>query len=120
MTTVALPVFQYRIAPVFDSAVRVLVLEIEHQRELARSELHIKNLSGSERISILKRVGVTTLICAGISNILHTMLESADIQVRPGVVGQVEEVIRAYIDNQLDDPRFLMPGHGGRGGGNRA
>jgi predicted Fe-Mo cluster-binding NifX family protein len=115
VTTVALPVFQYRIAPIFDSAVRVLVLEIEHQRELARSELHTKDLSAPERISLLKRAGVTTLICAGISNIVHTMLESADIRVRPGIVGHVDEVIRAYIDNRLDDPRFLMPGHGGRG-----
>ena len=117
MTTVALPVFQSRIAPVFDSAVRVLVLEIEHQRELARSEMHTKNLSGSERIAALKRAGASTLICAGISDIVHRMLESADIRVRSGIVGQVEEVIKAYIDNRLDDPCFLMPGHGGRGPG---
>lgn len=115
MSTVALPVFQSRIAPVFDFAARVWLIEIEHQRELARTEMHTKDLSGSERVSALKRAGVTTLICAGISNIQHAMLESADIRVRSGVVGHVEEVIRAYIDDRLDAPRFLMPGYGGRG-----
>ena len=115
MSTVAFPVFQSRIAPVFDFAVRVLLIQIEHQRELARSELYTKNLSGPERVNTLKRAGVTTLVCAGVSNIMHTMLENADIRVRPGIVGQVEEVIRAYIDNRLDDPRFFMPGHGGGG-----
>lgn len=115
MSTVACPVFQSRIAPVFDFAVRVLLIEIEHQRELARSELYTKNLTGPERVTTLKRAGVTRLICAGISNVMHTMLESADIRVTPGIVGPVDEVIRAYLDNQLDDPRFLMPGHGGRG-----
>jgi predicted Fe-Mo cluster-binding NifX family protein len=115
VTTVALPVFQSRIAPVFDSATRVLLIETEHRRELGRSELHIKNLSASERVATLKRADVTALICAGISNITHTILESADISVTPGIVGQVEEVISAYLHNQLDDPRFFMPGHGGRG-----
>jgi predicted Fe-Mo cluster-binding NifX family protein len=115
VSTVAFPVFQSRIAPVFDTAVRVLLLQVEHQHELARSELHTKNLSGSERVAALRRAGVTALICAGISNITHTMLESADIRVTPGIVGPVEEVIGAYLSNGLDDPRFFMPGHGGRG-----
>ena len=115
MSTVAFPVFQSRIAPVFDTAVRVLLLQIEHQHELARSELHTKNLSGPERVAALRRAGVNTLVCAGISNVTHTMLESADIRVTPGIVGQVEEVIGAYLNKRLDDPRFFMHGHGGRG-----
>jgi predicted Fe-Mo cluster-binding NifX family protein len=114
VSTLALPVFQSRVAPVFDSAARVLLFEIEHGQELARSELNTKNLSGSERVFALQRAGVTFLICAGISSIVHTMLESADIRVRSGIVGQVEEIISAYADNRLDDPRFLMPGHGGK------
>ena len=117
MSTIAFPVFQSRIAPVFDSATRVLVLEMENRRELSRSELHTKNLSGSERVAALQRAGVTTLICAGISNTLHTVIESAEIRVRPGVVGQLDEVIRAYINDGLDAPRFLMPGYSGRGPG---
>jgi predicted Fe-Mo cluster-binding NifX family protein len=115
VSTVALPVFQSRIAPVFDSAVRVLLLHIEDQHELDRSELHTNNLSGPERVAALRRAGVNMLICAGISNITHQMLESAGIRVTPGIVGQVEEVIGAYLSNRLDDPRFSMPGHGGRG-----
>ena len=101
----------------FDSALRVLVLDMQHRHEVARTELHTKDLSGSERVAALKRAGVSTLVCAGISSVLHTMLESGDIRVRPGVVGHVDEVIRAYMENQLDDPRFFMPGHGGRGVG---
>jgi len=114
VATIALPVFQSRIAPVFDSCIRVLLIQIEHQRELARSELNIENLLASERVSTLKRAGVTTLICAGISNVLHAMLESAGIRVTPGIIGQVDEVITAYVSNRLDDSQFCMPGRGRR------
>ena len=106
MAKVALPVFKSRIAPVFDSCVWVLLIQIEHQRELERSELNIENLSAFERVAILKRAGVTTLICAGISNVLHAMLESAGIRVTPGIIGQVDEVITAYLSNRLDDSQF--------------
>jgi predicted Fe-Mo cluster-binding NifX family protein len=95
----------------------VLLVEIEHQRDRGRSELYTKNQSGRERVDTLKRAGVNTLVCAGISNILRTMLEGANIGVRPGVVGQVEEVISAYLGRCLDDSRFVMPGHGWKRGG---
>lgn len=114
MATIALPVFQSRIAPVFDTCVRLLLIQVEHQHELERSELHIATLSASERVATLKRAGVTTLICAGISNVLHTMLESAGIRVTSGIIGPVEEVIAASISNRLDDPRFFMPGRSER------
>ena len=98
----------------FDTCVRLLLIRIEHRRDLERSELHIETLSASERVAALKRAGVTTLICAGISNVLHTMLESAGIRVTSGIIGQVEEVIAAFMSNRLDDPRFFMPGRGKR------
>jgi predicted Fe-Mo cluster-binding NifX family protein len=114
VATVAVPIFKSRIAPVFDSCIQVLVIEIEHKRELARSKLHIENLLAFERVATLKRAGVTTLICAGISNVLHTMLESAGIRVIPGIIGQIDEVITAYVSKRLDDQRFFMPGRVGR------
>jgi predicted Fe-Mo cluster-binding NifX family protein len=91
-----------------------LVIQIEHHCELERSELHIETLSASERIATLKRAGVTMLVCAGISNVVHTMLESAGIRVTSGIIGQLEEVIAAFMSNRLDDPRFFMPGRGKR------
>jgi predicted Fe-Mo cluster-binding NifX family protein len=114
MATVALPVFQSRIAPVFDSCIRVLLIQIEQQRELERSELKIENLLLSERVTALKRAGVTTLICAGISIVPHAMLESAGIRVTPGIIGEVDEVIAAYVSDRLDESQFCMPGRGGR------
>jgi predicted Fe-Mo cluster-binding NifX family protein len=99
---------------VFDACARVLLIHVEHQREIQTGELHIENFSASERVATLKRAGVTTLICAGITHVLRTMLESAGIRVTSGIIGELDEVIEACISNRLDDARFFMPGRSER------
>ena len=86
---------------------------MEHDREAERSHLRLKNLSSSERVSMLQRAGVTTLICGGISHTLHNMLESSGVSVITGIAGEVEDVLSAFMSHRLDDPKFSMPGLGG-------
>ncbi|MBW2020659.1 MAG: hypothetical protein JRI58_11325 [Deltaproteobacteria bacterium] len=110
MAHVAIPVFRSRIAPVFDSCLRVLLIHIENDHEIKRTELRFDNLSSSERIAALQRAGVTTLICGGISEVLHTMLQSSGVCTITGIAGHVEEVLAAFLANRLDEPQFYMPG----------
>lgn len=110
MITVAIPVFQWRIAPVFDSCLRVFLVHIEHDHEVERSELPVYGLWLSERVVALQRARVTTLICAGISDVLDNMLESAGIRVIEGIAGQIEDVLQAFLSNRLKEPQFCMPG----------
>lgn len=114
MVKIAIPVFRSRIAPVFDSCRRVFLIQIEHRRQTERTEIHLDRLSFAQRVDALTRAGVTTLICGGISDVLHTTIESSGVSVIAGKAGQVEEVLAAFISNQLDDPRFLMPGRAGK------
>jgi len=112
MRTVVIPVFLSRVAPVFDSCTKALLVTIAHGRETERNELLLRNFSFSERVTMIQRVGVTDLICCGISDVLHTMLENWGVRVIAGIAGQVEEVLAAFMADQLDQPRFRMPGHG--------
>lgn len=116
MTTVAMPVFRSRIAPVLDSCLRVLVIQMQHDGQTEKSELHLNGLSPVERVNALTRAGVTTLICGGISEGLHTLLESLDVCVVCGIVGQVDEVLAAFMSNRLGEPKFYMPGRRGKYG----
>ena len=116
MAKVAVPVFRARVAPVFDSCLRVWVIHIEGDVQTERNELHLFGLSSTERVRALTREGVTTLICGGISEGLHTLLESLDVCVVCGIAGQVEEVLAAFMSNRLDDPQFYMPGRRGKYG----
>jgi predicted Fe-Mo cluster-binding NifX family protein len=109
----AIPVFRSRVAPVFDSCLRAVLIPIADTHEGERSELGLQNLSSTERVSVLKSAGVTTLICGGISDTLHVMLENSGVCVISGIAGEVEEVFSAFLSRGLDDPKFCMPGRGG-------
>jgi predicted Fe-Mo cluster-binding NifX family protein len=89
---------------------------MHHDGQTEKSELHLNGLSPVERVSALKRAGITTLICGGISKGLQNMLEGARIRVVTGIAGPVEEVLLAFVSDRLDDPQFYMPGRRGKYG----
>ena len=113
VATVAVPVFRSRIAPVFDSCTKALLIAIRHGQETDRSELPLKAFSSFERLLLFQRAGVTDLICGGISGVLHNMLETSGVRVIPGIAGEVEDVLGAFLANRLSESKFRMPGHGG-------
>ncbi|NVL90557.1 MAG: hypothetical protein HWN69_06105 [Desulfobacterales bacterium] len=117
MATVAIPIFRSRVAPVFDSCLRVLLVYLERDRETERTGLPLHGLSPAERVGALARAGVTTLICGGISDALCTMFEKSGVCVVCGVAGPVEKVLTAFMSDQLDEPQFHMPGHMDKQGG---
>jgi predicted Fe-Mo cluster-binding NifX family protein len=81
-----------------------------HGGEAARREISLSHLSASERVAALQREDVATLICGGISEALRRMLESSGVHVITGIVGDVEDVLEAFVSNRLDAPEFSMPG----------
>lgn len=111
---VAIPIFRARVSPVFDSCLQILMVDIEENRQIARSQLYLDQLSPSLRLGVLRDAGVTTVICGGISEVFHNMLNSAGIQTITGIAGEIEEVITAFLADRLDQAYFYMPGRGGR------
>ena len=111
MNRIAIPVFKSRISPVFDSCSRVLLVDLEQNREIKRAEITFEDLSVLERLRMLSRLGVTNVICAGISQSFHDKLTAAKISPITGIVGEVDEVLSAFMGEGLNDPRFYMPGY---------
>lgn len=114
MTRVAVPKFKSRVSPVFDSCTRVLLVDIEQNREIARNEIYLDEFSLIERANILQKSRITTIICGGISDVLKNMLVNLHIGLITGIAGEVEQVVEAYMAGQLDDSRFHMPGYMGK------
>ena len=110
MVRVAIPTFRSRVSPVLDSCTRVLLVEVEHNREIERNEIYLDELSLTERMNIFRKSHVTTVICGGISDILQNMLRGSDIDLITGIAGEVDQVVGAYLSKGLDEPRFHMPG----------
>jgi predicted Fe-Mo cluster-binding NifX family protein len=111
MYRIAIPVFNSRVSPVFDTCTRLLLIDFEDSRIIKRTEFALDNFSFRERLQIFAKNDVAVIICGGISDVFHTILSSSDIRLISGICGNVDEVLKAHIDDRLDDPCFFMPGH---------
>ena len=119
---VALPVRNGRISPVFDVAVRLVVVEFDGGTPAGRSEFSIRESGGEARAELLQELGVSSLICGAISNHTARIVERCGIELMPWFVGEIDDVIDAYCTGSLDSDGFIMPGCGrgqGSGRGNR-
>ena len=110
MKRILVPVFQERVSPVFDSCRRVLVIDVEDGKEIDRQEIYLDSLTLAERIAILRRLKAAVVICGGISETLNQLLDDLHLQLIHGVAGEVNEVVGAFLHDELNDQRFFMPG----------
>ena len=107
---VAVPEWKKRVSPVFDTARCVLVVVVDTRKEVRRDRIELRNGSFHDRVEALTGAGVDVLLCGAISRPLYEMLESAGIEVTPFLSGSIEEVLEAFMEERITDPRFLMPG----------
>jgi len=110
----AIPIWENRVSPVFDTAQKVLLCDIREGVVSGRREEGLASGFPKRRVSQLAEMGVNVLICGAISRSLANMVAAAEIQVIPFVAGDVDDVIRAFVDGRLAGPAFLMPGCCGR------
>jgi predicted Fe-Mo cluster-binding NifX family protein len=111
MPKLGIPVFQERVSPVFDTSTRLLMITYNENREIERREIFLDGFSLTERVSILRQSGITVLICGGITDTLYHMLKSAKIRLITGIAGSADQVLDAFLSDQLQKPPFLMPGY---------
>ena len=111
---IAIPTWNGRVSPVFDTASRLLVVEVAEDREFSRFETDISVHFPPSKIMRLTGLGVDTLICGAISRPLAYMIGTAGIRLIPWISGQVEDVLQAFLTGNLFDIQFMMPGCAGR------
>ena len=99
-----------RVSPVLDVARRLLVVDVEGNSEVNRTEADLAGAHPGARAEQIRGLGVKVLICGAVSWPLEAMLASAGVRVIPQMCGLVEEVLRAFLAGRLPDESFLMPG----------
>jgi predicted Fe-Mo cluster-binding NifX family protein len=108
---IAIPVWNEKVSPVFDTAAHVLVLQYKGSQEISRTETFLEGQDLYSRCHRLKALEVDILICGAISKCYYIMLcKSAGIRVIPWISGLLEEVLEAFLAGTLTDTKFLMPG----------
>jgi predicted Fe-Mo cluster-binding NifX family protein len=107
---IAIPVWEGKVSPVFDTASRLLILQIEDKKETSRIETYFEESDLTRRCLRIQAMGVDILICGAISGHFYRMLVSDDMEVIPWISGTTEDVLDAYLNGSLFDSKFLMPG----------
>ena len=119
----AFSVWEQRIAPVFDTARQIHLVESDGTRITAEKAHAISGEDVPQKVAWLAEQGVTTLVCGAVSRPLQERISAVGIKVVPFVAGDLRQVIQASFDGSLNGAAFTMPGccgrRRGRGGAGR-
>ena len=107
---IAIPIWEERVSPVFDTASRLLIVEIKNRKEESRHVTCLDEQDMPRKCSRIREMEVDFLICGAISRPFSSMLVASDINIIPWISGHTEDVLEAYLNGTLIQPNFLMPG----------
>lgn len=111
----AFATWQQRIAPVFDVARQVHLVDADAGRVVSESDRSLPDDLPLLRARHLVELEIGELVCGAISRPLHAMVASLGIRVVPFITGDLREVIQAWLAGGLASDRYAMPGCWGRG-----
>jgi len=106
----AFAAWNQRIAPVFDVARNIHLVETEAGRIVSEGRETLAGQAPGQKALRLAELGVTTLVCGAISRPMHDMVAAYGIRVIPFVAGDLREIIQAWISDGLENDLFAMPG----------
>ena len=107
---IAIPVWEDKVSPVFDTALKLMVVEIKDRREESRFVYHIDESDLSQKCQRIRKLDLDTLICGAVSHGFLQMLLATGLDVVQEISGPAEDVLKAFIKGNIYQPRFLMPG----------
>ncbi|WP_462325443.1 NifB/NifX family molybdenum-iron cluster-binding protein [Desulfoplanes sp.] len=109
-----------RLAVVFDNASEFRLYDVEDEHICPAGHISLPFGDLPSKVSSIVSCGVNTLICGGISGCTLRLITSTDVEVIPWICGQIDTVLTAWQNNDLEE--LAMPGckgqcRGGRGQG---
>ena len=104
---VAIPVFQSKISPRFDSTQEFVLLEIEKSKVMKREDLPTKGWPLSAKLNQMVDLNVDTLICGGIDLESMQHLSFSGIKVYSWITGEVEDVVTCFLNRGLESGIIL-------------
>jgi len=108
--TLALPVWENRISPVFDSCRKIRVVSIsEHGVDHDHCFWFVKE-SVEARVARFVEEQIDVVVCGAITRQTEELLVRRGIEVVAFVAGDADEVLKAFLAEGLSGRSFAMPG----------
>jgi len=108
MMKIAIPVYEDMVAPSFDYSQKVLLVTLENDKEIKREEILLKDFNSLQKAVRISDLRVEVLICGAISAFALRMLMNNGIRVIPMISGEIDKIIKLYIQGQFNIERFRM------------
>ncbi len=111
---IAISVWEGRISPLFDTASRLMVLEMEDRKEISRFEIFFDEDALVRRCARIRTLNIDVLICGAVSRNFLSLLNASGIRIIPWICGSVESVLETFArapDGVSLKSTFLMPGY---------
>jgi len=106
----AMPMRKGKISAYLDLAESLLLVRIEGGRECSRESIAIEDKSLVSRVYALAELAVDVLVCGATSREVPEMLAKRRIGVIPGIRGEPDPVVAAYLSGLLPHPHDLKGG----------
>ncbi len=103
---VAVTVWKDRISPLFDATRMLLIAEFEGGTIIRKYREDFDCDSPFSRAEKLDDLGVTVLICGGISDGFARLIEARHIEIIPFAAGTADEALEAFIAHRSLDNKF--------------
>jgi predicted Fe-Mo cluster-binding NifX family protein len=107
---IAIAIWNDCVSNVFDFADCILLVEIDGDKEISRSQISFESKTFSKRIRQLKSLNIDLLVCGAISRALAELVIASGIEVLAYITGAIDDVLDAYQSGQLARSQFAMPG----------
>ena len=98
---IAVPRFGEDVAPCFDYSVTIAVFTIQNNQIVDEKEFTLSSQWPVDRIRLLRDQQVDVLICGGIQDKFEDMVQGSGIETVSWVSGNVEHLIKRYLDGTL-------------------
>ncbi|MEE4311355.1 MAG: NifB/NifX family molybdenum-iron cluster-binding protein [candidate division KSB1 bacterium] len=113
----ALAAYENRIASVFESLDRFLIVDFKDRECHIVSTVKVNNPDFSNLMAIMKTNHADLLICGAINRCCRQLVEGQGIRIIPWVKGEIDHVMDAFSQDNLNSGDFIMPGCRRRGRG---
>lgn len=109
---VAFTAWEDRISPVFDSARKLLIADIENGQIVDRQYELFDPQPVSRLVDLLKALDIEVLICGAISQTPSIIIETSGVKLVSFVGGKIDDILKSYAKGIRIVPEFSMPGCG--------
>jgi predicted Fe-Mo cluster-binding NifX family protein len=107
---IAIPVWENRVSPLFDSSAHLLVVEGDVMKIDKKEIISVESLTLFQRIDLLKKLNIDILFCGGITKPILENIRNKNIKVIPFVCGDANLILDAALRGKDIKSQFSMPG----------